>query len=149
MPCSSPRYTLALSLKFQLVLTWDMVDESISPLQTHFGSVSGFRLSLYHATPAERWSLFPDDASGEAPSSLIMNRACFQVPARLSLKNQEHAVRLGTGKLLGLPSGDDQRRMQERVSTLDTSSPGSYTYVRQLLYAATRGACLRLWFAGT
>ena len=68
-----------------------------------------------------------------------------QVP----MKNQDHAIRLGTGKLFQLSMGDDQRLMQEHVSALDTASPGSYTYVRQLLYSATRGACLRLCFAGT
>jgi hypothetical protein len=46
---------------------------------------------------------------------------------RLRLKHQELAVRLGTRKLFQLSMVDNQRYMQERVSTLDTWSPCSYT----------------------
>jgi hypothetical protein len=44
-----------------------------------------------------------------------MNRACFQVPARPCQNNQEHPIRIGTGRSFHLSPEDDQRLSQERV----------------------------------
>jgi hypothetical protein len=72
-------------MAWQIVRFSRSINAVLSRFESYYDSsnaTSGLRrfcFYLYTATPAENWNPFPDDANRDMSSSLIMNRACFQV----------------------------------------------------------------------